>query len=43
MVFLVCILMENVILMNNIDLDIGLAFYWWQASVWTNADLAYSA
>ena len=27
----------------NIDLDIGLALYWWQANVWTNADIAHSA
>ena len=27
----------------NIDLDIGLALYWGQANVWTNADIAHSA
>ena len=27
----------------NIDLDIDLALYWWQASVWTNADIGHSA
>ena len=27
----------------NIDLDIGLALYWWHANVWTNADIAHSA
>ena len=27
----------------NIDLEIGLALYWWQANVWTNADIAHSA
>ena len=27
----------------NIDLDTGLALYWWQANVWTNADIAHSA
>ena len=27
----------------NIDLDIGLALHWWQANVWTNADIAHSA
>ena len=26
----------------NIDLDTGLALYWWQARVWTNVDNAYS-
>ena len=27
----------------NIDLDIGLVLYGWQANVWTNADIAHSA
>ena len=27
----------------NIDIDIGLALHWWQANVWTNADIAHSA
>ena len=26
----------------NIDFDIGLALYGWQASVWTSADIAHS-
>ena len=28
---------------QSVDLDIGLALYWWQANVWTNADIAHSA
>ena len=29
--------------LNVLDLDIGLALYWWQSNFWRNADIPHSA